>query len=400
MPEDTAVKVSNISKTFILPHEKHNSVKSAFVNFYKKKKGYEKQQVLNNISFEIKKGEFFGIVGRNGSGKSTLLKLLAGIYTPDSGDIQISGKLTPFIELGVGFNPELSGRENVFLNGALLGFSRKEMESMYDEIVEFAELERFMDQKLKNYSSGMQVRLAFSIAIRANTDILVLDEVLAVGDAAFQRKCFEYFKQLKNNKKTVVLVSHDMESVQKFSDRALLVDKGDLVLIGDPSDVGDEYIRQNMEIKPESRKKSAKNGTQDVVIKSVALIDKVTGKEIKSIQSGQTVCIKINYDIKKAINKLNIGVGMNSDYGYVFGYNTQMDKVAVPVSTGSINLEISSFNLLRGAYFLNVVCFGDDEFSPYDLKTKVVSFSVKTEGNAKNYRGTTYFKHGWEYESQ
>src|SRR5690606_7141480 len=152
---------------------------------------YEKQQVLKDINFEIKKGEFFGIVGRNGSGKSTLLKLLAGIYSPDSGHVQVNGKLVPFIELGVGFNPELTGRENVFLNGALLGFNRKEMESMYEEIVEFAELERFMDQKLKNYSSGMQVRLAFSIAIRAKADILVLDEVLAVGDEAFQKKCYQ-----------------------------------------------------------------------------------------------------------------------------------------------------------------------------------------------------------------
>src|SRR6185369_1020349 len=157
---------------------------------------YERQQVLKQVSFEIKKGEFFGIVGRNGSGKSTLLKLLAGIYVPDKGYIQVNGSLTPFIELGVGFNPELTGRENIFLNGALLGFDHKKVESIYDSIVDFAELHRFMDQKLKNYSSGMQVRLAFSIAIQAKTDILVLDEVLAVGDADFQRKCLQYFTQL------------------------------------------------------------------------------------------------------------------------------------------------------------------------------------------------------------
>ena len=177
--DEVAIKVSHVSKSFKLPHEKSNSVKSIVVNPLKKRT-YERQEVLKDINFEIKKGEFFGIVGRNGSGKSTLLKLLAGIYSPDKGSIQVNGKLTPFIELGVGFNPELTGRENVFLNGALLGFNRKEMSTMYDEIVEFAELEKFMDQKLKNYSSGMQVRLAFSIAIRAKSDILILDEVLAV----------------------------------------------------------------------------------------------------------------------------------------------------------------------------------------------------------------------------
>ncbi len=241
MLNDVAINVQEITKTFKLPHEKHASVKSAFINFYKRKKGYEKQQVLNGVSFEVKKGEFFGIVGRNGSGKSTLLKLLAGIYTPDSGDIKVSGKLTPFIELGVGFNPELSGRENVFLNGALLGFNRKEMEVMYDEIVAFAELERFMDQKLKNYSSGMQVRLAFSIAIRANTDILVLDEVLAVGDEAFQKKCYQYFAQLKKNKKTVILVTHDMDAVQRFCDKAVIIEKGNIITEGNPAKVAQGY---------------------------------------------------------------------------------------------------------------------------------------------------------------
>lgn len=247
MADDSAIKVSGVSKTFKLPHERHTSIKSAFINFYKRKKGYEKQQVLSDISFEVKKGEFFGIVGRNGSGKSTLLKLLAGIYTPDKGEITINGKLTPFIELGVGFNPELSGRENVFLNGALLGFSRKEMEAMYDEIVEFAELGRFMDQKLKNYSSGMQVRLAFSIAIRANTDILVLDEVLAVGDEAFQRKCNEYFTGLKKNQKTVILVTHDMSAVRKYCNKAILIRDGKVVTNGSPELVADEYSLDNVQ---------------------------------------------------------------------------------------------------------------------------------------------------------
>ncbi len=199
--EQDAIVVKDVSKTFKLPHDQHSGIKQAVVNVFNRNNGYEIQKALTNVSFEIKKGEFFGIVGRNGSGKSTLLKLLAGIYTPDRGLVQINGSLTPFIELGVGFNPELTGRENVFLNGALLGFSRPEIEVMYDDIVEFAELEKFMDQKLKNYSSGMQVRLAFSIAIRAESDILLLDEVLAVGDEAFQRKCFDYFKQLKRNKK-------------------------------------------------------------------------------------------------------------------------------------------------------------------------------------------------------
>lgn len=240
-----AIKVSNVSKTFKLPHEKQSSIKGLFVNMFRGKRTYEKQQVLKDISFEVKKGEFLGIVGRNGSGKSTLLKLLAGIYAPDKGSIQVNGKLVPFIELGVGFNPELTGRENVFLNGALLGFNRREMIAMYDEIVEFAELEKFMDQKLKNYSSGMQVRLAFSIAIRAKADILVLDEVLAVGDEAFQRKCFQYFAELKREKKTVILVTHSMDSVQQFCTKAMLIDKGHETKVGSPLEIAQIYKELN-----------------------------------------------------------------------------------------------------------------------------------------------------------
>src|SRR5258708_34456382 len=222
MDDNIAIKVDHVSKDFKLPHERVGSVKNLFVNvlrYLRHTKTYETQHALKDISFEIKKGEFFGIVGRNGSGKSTLLKILAGIYQPNSGMVYAHGKLVPFIELGVGFNPELTGRENVYLNGAMLGFSQKEVEAMYDEIVAFAELERFMDQKLKNYSSGMQVRLAFSMAIRAGNNILLLDEVLAVGDAAFQRKCYDYFMKLKTNKQTVVLVTHDMIAVQKNCDR-------------------------------------------------------------------------------------------------------------------------------------------------------------------------------------
>ena len=244
MEEEVAIKVDNVSKSFILPHEKVDSVKGIFTSMLKAKKWKtkENQHAIKNISFEIKKGEFFGIVGRNGSGKSTLLKIIAGIYQPTKGKVKVSGKLVPFIELGVGFNPELTGRENVYLNGAMLGFSRKEIESMYDDIVEFAELEKFMDQKLKNYSSGMQVRLAFSMATRAKADILLIDEVLAVGDADFQRKCFNYFKELKKNKKTVVFVSHDMDAIREYCDKAILIDNSILKFKGNPEEISEDYI--------------------------------------------------------------------------------------------------------------------------------------------------------------
>ncbi len=237
---DVAIRVEGLHKSFHLPTEKSSGLKQALFNRLRGIKGYNEQKVLNGLSFEIKKGEFVGIVGRNGSGKSTLLKTLAGIYYPEKGSITIDGTLVPFIELGVGFNPELTGRENVYLNGALLGFSNEEMDKMYDDIWKFAELEKFQDQKLKNYSSGMQVRLAFSIAIRAKGDILLLDEVLAVGDAAFQQKCNDYFNSLHGNQ-TVILVTHSMENVRKFCDRAILINNGKIELDGDPNTVADAY---------------------------------------------------------------------------------------------------------------------------------------------------------------
>ena len=238
---DVALKVEHVSKSFRLPTEQANGIKQAFINRMRGIKGYTEQQVLKDISFEIKKGDFFGIVGRNGSGKSTLLKLISQIYTPDNGKITVNGSLVPFIELGVGFNPELTGRENVYLNGAMLGFSKEEVDTMYEDIVEFAELQEFMDQKLKNYSSGMQVRLAFSVAIKAQGDILVLDEVLAVGDEAFQRKCFQYFTKLKKEKKTVILVTHSMDTVQQFCTEAMMIDKGKIVTIGNTLEVSHKY---------------------------------------------------------------------------------------------------------------------------------------------------------------
>ncbi len=199
--------------------------------------------VLKDINFEVKRGEFFGVVGRNGSGKSTLLKTLGGIYSPTKGSVEISGTLTPFIELGIGFNPELTGRDNVFLNGAILGLTRREILQKYDDIVAFAELEQFMDQKLKNYSSGMQVRLAFSIAMQAHNDILLIDEVLAVGDAAFQRKCYNVFKDMKKTGKTVIFVTHDMAAVEEYCDRAMLIEKSEIKVIGRTSIVTREYNR-------------------------------------------------------------------------------------------------------------------------------------------------------------
>lgn len=271
MAENSAVKeydytkapvvlsADHVSKSFKLPTEQATGLKQAVINWTKGVKGYKEQTVLKDVSFEVHQGEFFGIVGRNGGGKSTLLKLISQIYYPNDGEIRVHGKLVPFIELGVGFNPELTGRENVYLNGALLGFSREQVDAMYDDIVDFAELDEFMDQKLKNYSSGMQVRLAFSVAIKAQGDILVLDEVLAVGDEAFQRKCNDYFTEIKKDPtKTVILVTHDMSAIKRYCTRAMFIQDGVVAAIGDRETVAEQYTLANLEAEERKREQRRK----------------------------------------------------------------------------------------------------------------------------------------------
>jgi ABC-type polysaccharide/polyol phosphate transport system ATPase subunit len=220
-----AIEVAEVSKSFKIPHEQRVFFKEYFLHPFRRTT-YEANHALRDVTFAVEEGEFFGVAGPNGSGKSTLLKIVAGIYRADSGEVRIHGQLSPFIELGVGFNMELSARDNIHINGALMGLTRRQLNSKFDAILEFAELERFVDQQLKNYSSGMLLRLAYSIAIQVPFDILLLDEVLAVGDASFQEKCFATFEEMRRDGKTVLFVSHDLASVERFCDRALLLDHG------------------------------------------------------------------------------------------------------------------------------------------------------------------------------
>ena len=286
-----AVKVDHVSKYFKLPTEATNSLRTAMVNRFKGIKGYKEQHVLKDISFEVEKGDFFGILGRNGSGKSTLLKIISEIYVPEKGTVTIDGKLVSFIELGVGFNPELTGRENVYMNGAMLGFSTAEIDAMYNDIVDFAELHEFMNQKLKNYSSGMQVRLAFSVAIKAQGDILILDEVLAVGDEAFQRKCNDYFQERKKSGKTTILVTHDMGAVKKYCNKAVLIENGLVKAIGDPFDVSDQYSFDNLE-------SNSHHGNEDEGLVTTK-VEGFTAKLLspKKVTPDEEVVIEFSFDL-------------------------------------------------------------------------------------------------------
>ena len=239
-----AVIVDHVSKTFRIPHQQYSTLKERALHPLRRTT-FDQLRAVQDISIEIAQGEFFGIVGRNGSGKSTLLKCIAGIYNVDRGRILVAGRLSPFIELGVGFNPDLNARDNVIINAIILGLTQKEAMARFERVVDFAELHDFMDLRLKNYSSGMMVRLAFATAIQVDADVLLIDEVLAVGDAAFQQKCFEQFFRLKREGKTIVFVSHDMHSVERFCDRAMLMEHGKVIQLGDPRAVGRAYHEMN-----------------------------------------------------------------------------------------------------------------------------------------------------------
>ena len=389
--DDYMVVVKDLYKSFRLPHEQHSGLKQLLLNIFKRPSkrhlGYETQHVLDDVSFEIKKGEFFGIVGRNGSGKSTLLKLLAGIYAPDRGLVQVNGSLTPFIELGVGFNPELTGRENVYLNGALLGFSHGEMDEMYDDIVAFAELEKFMDQKLKNYSSGMQVRLAFSIATRANSDVLLIDEVLAVGDAAFQQKCYSYFDKLKEEKRTIILVTHDMGAVRQFCDRAMLVSGGRVQAIGSPDKISIDYERLNY-----NTHEKPKGDEQPITLKTL----NSRGEVCDAYEYGQPISVVAQWrDLSESV--LGLGVILYKNNEVIFATNTHDRPVDLTSKEIVLTLDVNE-GLGDGRYKFRAILFGKnkrDEIADVESSPFTIYHQPKIGRHKEQWEGVAYLNNKW-----
>ncbi|MBN2016427.1 ABC transporter ATP-binding protein [Candidatus Dojkabacteria bacterium] len=371
-----AVKVDNVSKEFLVPTEIQTTFKSYFLNPFRKipKKKFT---ALDNINFSVKKGEFIGIIGENGSGKSTLLKLLASIYLPDKGKIETHGKIVPFLELGVGFNPDLSGRENIFLNGTILGMHREYLESKFNEIVNFAEIRKFIDMPLKNYSSGMQVRLAFSIAIQSNADIYLLDEVLAVGDRAFQQKSIKVFEKLKQNKKTVFFVSHDLPSIREFCSRVIYLKDHKIKKIGDPDSTVDQYIYQDSTEEIEENGKPVIKSRRLISIESVKILDK-QGKISKNFISSDQVTICVDYRAKSKDTKDAIfGIALYREDGtYIYGTNTHAKQKQILLKArGQVLFQFKHLPLLQG-HFLVTVAIHKASGENYDWHDKRYEFWI------------------------
>ena len=383
------VEISKLTKSFKIPLEASSGVKQQLINILKGRKGYRVFTPLKDISFTINEGDFFGIVGRNGSGKSTLLKTIAGIYTPNSGNVKVHGSLVPFIELGVGFNPELTGRENIFLNGALLGFSHEEMKSMYSAIVEFAELEDFMEERLKNYSSGMQVRLAFSIAIRAHADILLLDEVLAVGDEAFQKKCYSYFDKLKREKRTVILVTHDMAAVERFCTKAAFIEDGHVKMIGKPYRIAAAYSRSNSQ---NYDRTTGLNSDNEGTVPFKIVLRGTDGKEKTMYDFEETMTVDLSWQ-QKGVK--HVGVAIFRENGeYVYGPNTYQEKTSA-IKDQSARYTVK-LNLNEGRYFIKAGLMGANDTKVIAFIEEGPFFSVQRDYGHGRWGGVTKLDHTWK----
>ncbi len=403
---DNAVVVQDVTKVFKVPHEKVGSLKGHATRLFRKVPT-QKYKVLDDISFSVNKGEFFSIIGANGSGKSTLLKMLAGIYEPTAGSVDHDGSMSTLIELGVGFNFELSGRDNIFLNASLFGMTHKQVEAVYDKIVRFAEIEDFIDQKIKNYSSGMQVRLAFAIAIQAQADIIVVDEVLAVGDANFQQKCFDVFRELKALGKTIIFVSHDLQIVRDFSDRVMVLDHGKQIGIYEPMQAllnyqninqtqlekaEFEFLQETVQ-KEEERKKSVIDKSKPH-IESVELLD-ANEKPTKTIRRNDP-CIAVLRFNNPTLEPIEVGISVvRNDEVFCFGTNTKIDGNSVPINkSGEALLHLDSLPFQKGSYRLVAGVFSKNLTKVYEMRLKAKHFRIMQEDRTD---GLVSLKRKWEF---
>ncbi len=406
------IRLENVSKIYKRFSQRHRfaTLKSAIIKgtLFKDINPDLYFPALQNINLSIEEGKTVGIIGANGSGKSTLLKLIAGITKPTSGKIEVKGRVSALIELGAGFHPEISGRENVYINGIMLGLSKKEISEKFDEIVKFAELEDFIDEPVKTYSSGMYMRLGFAVAINVNPDILLIDEVLAVGDASFIPKCLEKIAEFKKKKKTIVFVSHALDTVTSICDEVVWLKRGEIQIIGDPKKVVDAYLQDVLSKEekrfmdahkagPTTEQREGRWGSQEIVIRDVKLFGS-DGRERYVFESGENFSIEMDVFAEKEIDDFVFGIAIFSADGIrVYGTNTQLEDME-PVNfqgEGKVIFKINGLDLIDGTYFLDVAAVRKDGY-PYDYHRSLYTFKVYSR---KKDVGVWRPKHSWFFSS-
>lgn len=401
MMSEPVIRVQHISKSFKIFYDKGYSLKERVL--FRKRNRYENRRVLSDISFDVMQGEAVGLIGHNGCGKSTMLKLLTRIIYPDSGSVEIKGRVSALIELGAGFHPDMSGKENIYTNAAIFGLSKQEIDERLQTIIDFSELGEYINNPVRTYSSGMYMRLAFSVAINVDADVLLIDEILAVGDAAFQAKCFNKLREIKAKGTTIVIVSHSLGQIEQICDRSIWIDGGGIRLEGKPRDVHEEYLHYmaersgkaisepRAETQPEEKEEQPpieevkqpekehpnRWGSGDIQISSVKLLDK-EGNEKNKFQCGEPMQIKIGYKVNHARDDAVFGVGIfRNDGVQCYGTNTDIDRIQVGKLSqdGSVSF-VTRFNaLLQGAYCLDVAVHRPDGFA-YDYIKNYCEFDV------------------------
>ncbi len=382
------IEVRGVEKTFRIPTHRVDSFKERAVHPLRRSV-YREQHALRGVSFDVHQGEFMGIVGRNGSGKSTLLKIMSSIYRADRGRIRVAGRLAPFIELGVGFNPEMTSRDNVVLNGVMMGLGRRDAERRLDSVLDFAGLRDFADLKLKNYSSGMMVRLAFAVMVEADADIMLVDEVLAVGDAEFAQKCMDVFQERRSAGRTLVLVTHDMPTVESMCDRAMLLEDGGLAYVGDPHETALHYFRVNFAREHASPDPDPSGGVWDVNVKPVdAWLENAAGERVENVEQGEPIELRIVLEARRELASPIFAIHFVDARGNtIFGFNRELGgDVRVVPAGGLVRIGGTIDNpLVHGRYF--VECFvarsreqGDLAFHRLRLLDFLVFGSPQTKG--------------------
>jgi ABC-type polysaccharide/polyol phosphate transport system ATPase subunit len=416
MDENNAIEVRHVTKNFKVYFDKGTELKEKLL--FWKRNAYENRTVLDDISFSVKKGEAIGLVGKNGCGKSTTLKMLTKIIYPNKGEIEMKGRVSSLIELGAGFHPDMTGRENIYTNASIFGLTKKEIDARLDEIIRFSELEEFIDNPVRTYSSGMYTRLAFSVAINVDADILLIDEILAVGDANFQAKCFNKLREIKAEGTTIVIVSHSLGQIEQICDRSIWIKKGHIEMEGNPKDVHMEYlnymneeridrlerertenqIREMQERKEkeeqEKRKNQKRYGSEDAKFTNIRMLD-IDGKEQSTFKTGDTMILDLDYHVEKSVVDAVFGFGIFRNDGlWCYGTNTRIDRIDNfdIEKDGNFKVTISDLNLIPGQYWCDITIeFG--EGNPVDYYKQAMKFEVVS--NVADV-GVSRLPHKWE----
>lgn len=406
------VRLQHVSKQFTLHHERPRSLQELFLNTLRLKRvpSREKLWALRDVSFEIQQGEMVGIIGENGAGKSTLLKLLTRIIEPSSGTIFVNGRISALLELGAGFHPDLTGRENIYLNGSVLGFDRADMDRIFDDIVDFSELVRFIDIPVKHYSSGMYMRLGFSIAIHVQPDILMVDEILAVGDQAFQLRCLDKINEMKRRGVTIILVTHTLDSVRELCNRAIWLDDGQIQAQGDVELVLEQYLTQvhmhDQQLLEAQEEKSSLDdespsrwGTREVEIADVQILD-AAGREQRTFKTGDSLTVRIHYTAHQPIRQPKFGLALYHESGFhISGPNNVLGDLEIPEVDGQgyVDYVVERLPLLPGTYLLTAAIHDLAGEHTFDHIHQQFVFRVRRGGEREEF-GTFYIPATWQWE--